>query len=164
MDSPAERRRRLTHRALPVLGGLGVLALVAGIVVGAGAQSEGEKAAHRYADAWARGDYAGMYRQLSKASRSRITRPALASAYRSAAATATAASVKVGSPGGESDGLVRLPVTVRTRIFGVVRGDVQLPVSDAGVELAANMVSPGLPRGASLPRRSVPPKRARLLS
>src|SRR3954463_9072721 len=102
MDRPTERRRRLTHRALPVLGGLGLLALGAGIVIGAGAQSEGEKAAHRYAAAWERGDYAGMYRQNSKASRSRITGQALASAYRGAAATATAASVKVASPGGES--------------------------------------------------------------
>src|SRR3954470_16266489 len=129
MDRPAERRRRLTHRTLPVLGGRGLAALVAGVVVGAGAQSAGEQAAGRYATAWERGDYADMYRQLSSGSKSRISEPELASAHRSAAATATATGVKVDSPGGESDGAVRLPVTVRTRIFGTLRGSVRLPVS-----------------------------------
>jgi cell division protein FtsI/penicillin-binding protein 2 len=164
MDRLAERRRRLIHRALPVLGGLAFAALVAGLVVGAGAQSAGEKAAHRYADAWERRDYAAMYRLLSGGARSRISEQGLASAYRAAAATATATAVKVGSPGGESGGAVRLPVSVRTRVFGIVRGDVELPVSDQGVELSRDMVFPGLPKGAPLTRRSVPPKRARLLS
>src|SRR4051812_33809337 len=164
MDPPAERRRRLTHRALPAVGGLGLVSLVAGIMVGAGAQSAGERAAHAYAHAWERGDYAAMYRQLSSSARSRISEGGLASAYRAAAATGTATSIEVGSLGGESGGAVRVPVAVRTRLFGTVRGDVQLPVSDDGVGLSSNMVFPGIPPGGSLTRRSLPPKRARLLS
>ena len=53
---------------------------------------------------------------------------------------------------------------MRTRIFGAVRGDVELPVSDGRVELAPNIVFPGLDPGATLTRRSVPPKRGRLVS
>src|SRR4051812_26209031 len=151
MDPPAERRRRLTHRALPAVGGLGFVSLVAGIMVGAGAQSAGERAAHAYAHAWERGDYAAMYRQLSSSARSRISERRLASAYRAAAATGTATSIHVGSLGGESGGAVRVPVAVRTRVFGTVRGDVQLPVSDDGVGLSSNMVFPGIPPGGAPP-------------
>jgi penicillin-binding protein A len=164
MDHNAERRRRLTHRALPALSGLAVAALVGGIVVGASADSAGEASAKRYAAAWERGDYGAMYRELGSRSQSRITEAKLASAYRRTLATATGTAVRVGSPGGESDGSVRIPVLVRTRIFGTVRGDVHLPVSDEGVELASNIVFPGLARGEVLTRRSVPPKRGRLLS
>jgi cell division protein FtsI/penicillin-binding protein 2 len=137
---------------------------VVGVVVGAGADSAGESAAKRYAAAWERGDYAGMYRLLSSDSQSRIEQAGLAAAYRRAAATATATAVSIGSPGGESGGKVRLPVAMRTRIFGVVRGNVELPVSDDGVDLAPGIVFPGVGPGAPLTRQSAPPKRGRLLS
>src|SRR3954453_7246900 len=128
MDRPAERRRRLTHRALPVLGGVAFVSLVAGMVAGAGAESAGAGAARRYGAAWERGDYRAMYALLGADSRSRVTEARFEAAYRATAATATATptSVRVGSPGGESDGKVSLPVAVRTRIFGTVRGDVDL--------------------------------------
>lgn len=164
MDHLAERRRRLTHRALPALGGLAFAALLAGLAVGAGSESPAEAAARRFMAAWERGDYAAMHRTLSADSQARIGRLGLTSAYRSAADTATATAVEVGSPGGESGGRVRVPVRVRTRIFGTVRGEVDLPVSDGGVRWASNVVFPGLNPGARLTRRSVPPARARLLS
>src|SRR3954467_14521811 len=144
MDRPAERRRRLTHRALPVVGGLALVSLVVGIVAGAGADSAAMGAARRYGAAWERGDYRAMYALLGADSKSRVSPARFEAAYRTTAATATATAVKVGSPGGESDGTVRLPVTVRTRIFGTVRGDVDLPVSDDRVELAPGIVFPGV--------------------
>jgi cell division protein FtsI/penicillin-binding protein 2 len=55
-------------------------------------------------------------------------------------------------------------VTVRTRIFGVVRGSVRVPVVDDHVDWAPNLVFPDLPRGASLTRRTQVPRRARILS
>src|SRR4051812_25078920 len=106
MDTNAERRRRLTHRALPVLGGLAAAALVVGIVVGASADSAGESVARRYAAAWERGDYARMYRQLSAESRSRISEADFTTAYRRTLATATGTAVSVGSPAGGPDGTV----------------------------------------------------------
>jgi cell division protein FtsI/penicillin-binding protein 2 len=164
MDRPAERHRRLTHRALPVLGGLAFVSLMAGLMVGGGAESAAVDAARRYAAAWERGDYAAMYALLGADSQSRVSESRFADAYRTTAATATATAVRVGSPGDESDGKVRLPVSVRTRIFGTVRGDVELPVSDDHVELAPNIVFPGLDPGGLLTRRSVPPKRSALVS
>jgi cell division protein FtsI/penicillin-binding protein 2 len=137
---------------------------VTGVVVGAGADSAGEAAAKRYAAAWQRGDYAAMYRLLSSDSQSRIDEARLATAYRRTASTATATALTVGSPSGESGGKVRLPVAVHTRIFGVIRGEVELPVSDAGVDLAPSIVFPGVGPGEPLTRQSAPPKRGRLLS
>src|SRR4051812_37774264 len=133
MDSLDERRRRLTHRALPALSGLALVALLTGVVVGAGADSAAESTARRFAAAWERGDYTAMHSLLSAESQARFKVPALTSAYRDAAATATARAVMVGDPAGESGGKVRLPVTVRTRIFGTVRGRVDLPVTDGDV-------------------------------
>ena len=115
MDRPAERRRRLTHRALPVVGGLAFVSLVAGVLAGAGVDSADVAAARRYGAAWERGDYAAMYALLGADSRSRVSESRFARAYRDTAATATAAAVRVGSPGGESDGKVRLPVSACAR-------------------------------------------------
>ena len=50
-----ERRRRLNFRALPAVAGLSVLALVGGIMVGAGAPSSAERAARLHAGLAARG-------------------------------------------------------------------------------------------------------------
>jgi penicillin-binding protein A len=164
MDPPAERRRRLTHRAFPVLGGLAFASLVTGVVMGAGVESAGADAARRYGAAWERGDYRTMYALLGADSRSRVSLPRFTTAYRNTAATATATAVRVGSPGDESDGRVRLPVSVRTRIFGTVGGHVEVPVSGDHVELAPEIVFPGLEQGDVLTRRSLPPKRGVLVS
>ncbi|MEA2365156.1 MAG: hypothetical protein QOI32_668, partial [Thermoleophilaceae bacterium] len=51
---PAERRRRITHRALPTLGGLAAVSLVAGALVGGSTPSASERTATAFADAWER--------------------------------------------------------------------------------------------------------------
>src|SRR4051794_13245421 len=86
---PPARRRRITHRALPTLGGLAAVSLIAGLLVGASADSASERAASRFADAWQRGDYRAMHGLLTPASRSRHPLPEFRRAYERAAATAT---------------------------------------------------------------------------
>ena len=62
---PPERRRRLTHRAFPALGGLAAVSMVAGAMVGSTAQSTSERVAGDFAAAWERGDLREMHDLLS---------------------------------------------------------------------------------------------------
>jgi penicillin-binding protein A len=160
----AERRRRLTHRALPALGGLALVAGGAGMVVGAQAQSGSQRIAGDFAEAWERGDYGAMYDMLDDASRDAYTREQFRDAYRDAAATATATGIEAGEPGAERDGSVAVPVEVDTRVFGPVRANLRLPVHDEQVIWGPLLAFPGMRRGEALARESEPPERATLLS
>lgn len=161
-DLTLERRRRLTHRALPVLAALALVALVLGITVGGG-DSKAEQAAKDFAAAWEREDYAAMHRLLSIDRQRAVSREELAEAYADAATTATATGVSIGDP--EADGsTVRLPVTVPTRIFGEVRGDVELAAPEGEIDWQAHHVFPGLQAGLTLDRRTTAPARGRILS
>jgi hypothetical protein len=156
----AERRRRLTHRALPALGGLALVAGGAGMVVGSQAQSSSQRTAGEFAEAWERGDYSAMYDMLDDASREVHTRREFREAYRAAAATATATAVDAGDPEGARDGSVPIPVEVKTRVFGTVRAKLRLPVHDEQVTWGPLLAFPGLRHGEALARASAPPARA----
>jgi hypothetical protein len=159
-----ERRRRLTHRALPALAALALLAGGAGMVVGAQAPSGSERVANDFAEAWERGDYSSMYDMLDDASRRVHTRKEFRAAYRGAAAIATATGIEASDPKGERDGSVAVPIAVRTRVFGTVRADLRLPVHEEEVIWGPLLAFPGLRRGEALDRESEPPERAPLLS
>jgi penicillin-binding protein A len=160
----AERRRRLTHRALPTLAFLALLAGGAGLVVGSLTESASERTAREFTEAWERGDYRAMYALLDDASRREHTLRELRAAYRDAAATATATGVDAGDPDGERGGVTVVPVEVRTRVFGTLRADLLLPVNGERVTWGPLLAFPGLRRGEALARESEPPERASLLS
>jgi peptidoglycan glycosyltransferase len=160
----AQRRRRLTRRALPALGGLALLAAGAGMVVGSRAQSGSERTASDFVAAWERADHDAMYALLDDASRRVHTRREFRAAYHDAAGTATALGVEAGDAEGERDGSVAIPVAVRTRVFGTVRAVLRLPVHEEDVTLGPLLAFPGLRPGEALARESEPPERAALLS
>ena len=162
-EEPSYRRTRLTRRALP-LGALALTALVAGLVVGSFAESEGDRSARDFARAWARADYSAMHELLSDGARDRYPQRSFRAAYENALSVATATAVSVGRPGGERNGSARVPVTVRTRVFGTVRGDVVLPIPGEAVEWEPHLVFPGLEEGVTLTRRAEAPERASILS
>ena len=54
-------------------------------------------------------------------------------------------------------------VTLRTRVFGRIRGRVEMKMSGSSVKWSPRLVFPGLPRGQLLTRRSDPPRRAGIL-
>ena len=161
---PAERRRRITHRALPTLGGLAALSLVAGVLAGANVQSSAERAAAGFAEAWERGDLRAMHRLLSPEARERYPLRRFRRAYRRAAGTTTLTSLEVRDPDRTEDGQVVIPVVVATRVFGRLGGDLRIPVSDEHVEWAPHLVFPELRPGERLTRTSVPPRRATIHS
>ncbi|MEA2449735.1 MAG: penicillin-binding protein, partial [Thermoleophilaceae bacterium] len=157
----SERRRRLTHRLLPALVILAVAAFVVGLVSGAG-QSEAERAGRDFVSAWQHGNYPAMHAMLTPAAQRRVSTDAFAAAYRSAAATATATRIDAGEIKSDGD-RVRVPLRVPTRVFGTVRGTLELHVVDGRVDWSPELVFPGMRAGEQLARDTKAPERARIL-
>jgi transpeptidase family protein len=159
---PPQRRvpRRLTLAAL-ALAAVGALFVV--WVMGQRGDREAKRVVERFATAWERSDYQAMYDQLDPGSRGRVSRRAFASAYARAATTATAARVVAGEPEKDGDAW-RLPVRVRTRIFGLVRRDVLVAVGGDPPRIAwsVDMTFPGVRKGRPLRRVTRAPRRAAL--
>jgi penicillin-binding protein A len=138
---------------------LGVGAILAGVAFGGGALAGGlhvpssQRTVERFAAAWARGDFAAMYSELSPIEQTRVRRGAFAAAYERALDTATAMRVVTGRPRRDGDAY-RVPVRVQTRVWGVVRGTVRVPVTADGVDWSHDLVFPGLRRGEKLTRRT----------
>jgi cell division protein FtsI/penicillin-binding protein 2 len=164
IDLSAERRRRLTHRALPALAALALVSAGAGMVVGAGASSPAERTARRFAEAWERQDYRAMYALLDTASRRAYSSREFRRAYRDAGDTATLRRLDAGDPRGEHGGAVQVPIVLHTRVFGRVSGELSLPVDGDQVTWGPLLAFPGLRRGEALTRRSRPARRGTLLS
>jgi cell division protein FtsI/penicillin-binding protein 2 len=140
------------------------VSVLAGAFVGASAGSAAERAAADFAGAWQRGDLAAMHRLLTARARERYPLSRFRRAYRGAAATATLTSIDPGDPDRLEDDQVTIPVVLDTRVFGGLRGDLRIPVSNERVEWEPRLVFPELRRGERLRRISVPPPRATLHS
>jgi penicillin-binding protein A len=160
----AERRRRLTHRALPALAALALLSGTAGAMVGAGSASAEERTAREFTEAWERRNYQAMYALLDDASREVHSLREFRRAYRDAAATATLTGVRAGEPEAAGDAHVAVPIELRSRVFGPLRSELRLPVSGETITWGPLLAFPGLRRGEGLSRRSDPPERGTLLS
>jgi cell division protein FtsI/penicillin-binding protein 2 len=147
-----------------VLGVLAAVSLAAGLVVGAGHKSSSEKLAARFVADWRRGDYRGMYDLLTDSSKARYELPAFTAAYTRARDTATMQGVMAGEPKDLGSGIVRVPVTVNTRLFGPVKGELRLRAKGGHFGWAPNLAFPGLPRGEELKRVTRAPERAAILA
>jgi len=165
-DTDRDRHWRVTHRLLPIAVIAGV-AFFAGIVVGALHVPAERSVAEDFGRAWERGDYRAMHGLLSDTARSRTPLARFTAAYRESAATATALRVDVGDAGDPKDGVVSLPVSVRTRIFGTVRATLQLPF-DGGdaprVDWRPELTFPGVSAAQRLDRQTRMPPRAAILA
>ena len=143
------------------------LAFIGGIVVGADGEDARRAAARDFAQAWQRGDYEAMHQLLAPAAQRDVPLDRFAAAYRRAAGTSTLSAIEAGRPGEPGpDGVVRVPMTVRTRVFGTVQQPLDLPMQDdeegAYVQWQPNLVFPGLLEGDKLTRRTRAPRRAAL--
>jgi peptidoglycan glycosyltransferase len=166
-DLPARRapppsRRRGLQRAAAVLGLCGV-AFVIGAVIGSRHTPAAEAHAKRFAKAWGQGNYAAMYGELTEPERGRVSRLRFTNAYQQALRTATAARVATSAPHKDGDAY-RVPVTIPTRAFGTVNGEVTVPVSDDGIDWSRALVFPGLGPGERLKRVTRMPPRGTLLA
>jgi penicillin-binding protein A len=148
----AERRRRLLTRALP----LSVVALFA-FVWGASAGNSGspeKEVAERFAAAWERKDFGAMYRELDPVSRRSLSEDEFAAAYRDAAEVATLRGLELGEVGDPDErgdaAVVGLEAEVGTAAFGPFEAELELPVSEEGVDWDSSLVLPGLRPGEHL--------------
>jgi len=181
----------VSHRVLGARGGqvlvvLAAVAFVVGAIVGAGhsSASPAPGVAARFAAAWAKGDYASMYSELSPASQRAVSAGEFAQVYREALMTATAESEGVvgtprseadseaatGAPRRAADGVEVIATRVRTRLFGTLSERLRLPIvpgpheDEARVRWSRSLAFPGLREGELLSRSTTLPPRAALLA
>jgi cell division protein FtsI/penicillin-binding protein 2 len=126
-------------------------------------------AVERYVAAWAKGDRAAMWRELTPAAQRATPQRRFVTAYANADRAAGVESVKIGRIGEERDGKIAVPVVVTTELFGPLRGTLDMPVSgtgdDAGIDWNFALRLPGLRRDEAVVRRSGPePRRATILA
>ncbi|MEA2185343.1 MAG: penicillin-binding protein [Solirubrobacteraceae bacterium] len=141
--------------------------VVAALLMVSGDRPPEELRAQQFVSAWEQGNYRAMHAALTPQRRRSKPLGEFIAAYRKAAATATATSVRAGKVGKERDSVVSIPMTVLTRAFGPVRGTLRLPFSggdDPRIEWSANLVFPGLARGERLQRDIQLPRRADILA
>ena len=159
----APRRRRLLSRGVPLLVALAVASFGVGILMGGLGDSATVSTARDFTRAWERGDYESMHRLIEPADRDRAPLAAFRGAYQRAAATATAQSIDAGEVREDGDD-ARVPVVVRTRVFGTVRGTLVLRVKDERVDWDRSLVFPGLRGRERLGRATAAPPRAAIMS
>ena len=151
-------------RRLVPLAVLAAVAFVVGVLVGGTGDDPRRETAQSFADAWSRFDYAAMRGTLSPAALKRTSPERFGRTYRDAARTMTLTGVTAGRAEEPRDGVVAVPVRLRTRIFGTLSGRLALPVEElpdgAGVDWRPNLVFPGMRPGEKLTRTTRMPPRA----
>ncbi len=125
--------------------------------------SDSEEAGKDFAAAWEKGNYSEMYALLTPRAREDYTLSKFRRAFEQAAGTATATKVDTGEVEEDGDS-VKIPVTASTRVFGPVKGDLVLPVSDGKINWTPSLTFPGVGPGETLKRESEAPRRASILS
>ncbi|MDP9385274.1 MAG: penicillin-binding transpeptidase domain-containing protein, partial [Actinomycetota bacterium] len=153
------------------LGAVVAALLAAGVFAATrGGADPGLRVAGDFARAWERGNHAEMHALLSAHGKRRASARRLARTYARIAETATIERVATGTPVASGDGAYTVPVRLRTRIFGDVRGRVRIPVSgeaddgSLGVDWSSTMAFPGLRRGERLTRATELAPRADILA
>ncbi|MEA2194390.1 MAG: penicillin-binding protein, partial [Solirubrobacteraceae bacterium] len=145
----------------------GILVVVVLLMLTGGPPAE-QAAATRFVGAWSRGDYAAMHAELSPDDQRALPLRRFIDSYRAAATTATATAFRHGEVGEPKHGVVSVPMTVLTRIFGTLRASLRLTFAgkddDRRVAWSPNLVFPGLAGGESLSRGTQLPRRADILA
>jgi cell division protein FtsI/penicillin-binding protein 2 len=164
----SRRRRSLARRRSTLVVALAVIAGLVAVVALTRASHVEQQRAQRFVAAWSRGDYPAMHAELTAAARRRRPLAAFTADYRTAGATATAVAFAPGQVSKPKDGVVVVPMTVRTRAFGVVRATLRLPFAgeddDARIAWSRNLTFPGVRRGQRLARTMRLPRRADILA
>jgi transpeptidase family protein/penicillin-binding protein/MecA-like transpeptidase family protein len=161
-SSPSQR--------LAVVGVLAAGAFVVGLLVGAGHGADSQRAlALSFTRAWARGDYGAMYSATDAAARRSTSASDFARAYSEDKDLATVSAIVIdGRPSSAAGHAVVVPVRLQTRVFGVLRTRLELPIVGSGsaarVVWSPTLLFPGLRSGERLGRRLTLPPRATLLA
>lgn len=161
--SAQARRRR--NRLLPLVA-VALVSFIAGVYFGAG--SAEKDAADSFVRAWAKQDFAAMHDQLSASSAAKFPEQDFAGAYVTTQRTATATAIDPGKVSGPSEvngeTVVTAEVKVRTSIFGLIDGTLQLPFDGEKIAWEPHLTFPNLNPGERLGRRLELDARAAILA
>jgi penicillin-binding protein A len=169
---PVQRRRRRRVPVGPIVVLVSLLALAGAAFAFVRAREEAEdrsqEVAQRFADAWARGDLEAAWRLTTARTREQQPLIGFKQSYRQSARATTTTRVRVGRAREPQDGRVAVPVVIRTRVFGELRGTIALPVErtdeTARVAWSPELRLPGLRAGERVHRRELrQPPRASVL-
>jgi penicillin-binding protein A len=158
---PVQRRRRRRIPLAPVLLLLAVLAVAGGALAYRQLREDTDDPSRavvqRFAQAWADGRYAAAWRLTTARTRADNPRRGFAESYRQATSAATVSKIRVGAAGEPRNGHVPVPVVVRTRLFGPLRGTIAFPIErtrdTARVAWSPALRLPGLRPGERIHRR-----------
>jgi peptidoglycan glycosyltransferase len=143
-----------------------VIAFVVGAVVGS--TSPALDAVDRFANAWSSEDYAAMHDELTAGAARRYPLEEFERTYSEARQTATIETISSGDPDGpetvSGEETVTVPLTISTHAFGVVSGELAVPVDGDEIAWEPRLVFPGLKSGERLERRVRVPDRAPILA
>jgi penicillin-binding protein A len=165
----SDTRNQRLRRAMPVLA-LATVSFLVGLIVGANHHSDPSVSlAERFAQQWAKGDYAAMYGELTPAAQQRVKPSEFAADYQHDMRTATAGARAVaGRARALGNGRAEVPVRVRTRLWGTLqlRYTIDTSSTEQGERVAWTRADgfPGVPAGSTLSRRTTLPRRATLLA
>jgi hypothetical protein len=155
-------------RLLGLIAGLVVLAVAAIVVRGSGGSSAETRLGQGFVSAWSRGDYGQMYADVDAATRRSLPVAAFAARYRDALAISTATGAVIGRAKAAAHGMVTVPVTVFTRLFGPMTSQFVLPITGSGagarIRWRPSLSFPGLGAGETLARQTSLGPRAPLLA
>ncbi|MGA8354612.1 MAG: penicillin-binding transpeptidase domain-containing protein [Solirubrobacteraceae bacterium] len=153
---------------MPVLSVAAIAAFAIGAIAGAGGSSYTRTLATGFVAAWTKADYAAMYADIDAASKRSTSQAAFAALYQEAAGLTTTLGATAGKPRELANGSFVVPVTVRTRMFGMLRSSYTLRFagseSSPRIAWSASLEFPGLAAGMRLKRRTFLPPRAALLT
>jgi hypothetical protein len=167
------RNRRGPRRFIaPLLAFLALAAAVGAVVyVVVGMQHGDPRAdvAKQWAAAWSKGDHAAMWRLVDADTQKSYPLRRFARTYQVADRAATVESVRTGAVRHSRGDRLVVPVSVRTRNFGTLTGNVVLPVIQVGdgarVQWHPFLRLPGLRPGETVKRRVLSrPHRAAILA
>lgn len=128
--------------------------------------TERDRVAH-YVEAWGRQDFAAMHADLDEASQRRVDEQRFVAFNREQLDTATTRKLVPGEAVRDGERF-SVPVTVETRMFGSMKGTVELRITGQGDEAriawARRMAFPGLRDGETLSRSTEMPPRGTILA
>jgi cell division protein FtsI/penicillin-binding protein 2 len=147
---------------------LAAAAFAAGVLVADRPNHDAQHLVVRYVSAWTHHRLPSMYAMLDPASKRRLSEHRFASELSVAADTATVTSMRAGRVGDPNSGVVSVPMTIKTRIWGTLHETLRVPVTGSGssmrVHLAPEVMFPGLRGSERLHRHTMLPTRGTLLA
>lgn len=162
-----DRTSNGAHRGRLIAGVIALLAIVTVFIFSCSDDSARNTAA-AYAGDWAKQDFQAMYNRLSPQSKSSMSLDRFVELQRNALATATVRRMTAGSASDPDGGVVTVPFTVETRVFGTLKLKARIPTTGEGKNTSVNwdssLVLPGLKTGESLERTTSMPPRASILA